>query len=74
MCILLKHELIFISRRINQSETLLRLKWGVSHMLLTAHALNNTAPIIVPFIHHGMDKIMPLAKESMYIIYGDQPV
>eukprot|EP00026_Physarum_polycephalum_P010325 Phypoly_transcript_10484.p1 GENE.Phypoly_transcript_10484~~Phypoly_transcript_10484.p1 ORF type:complete len:316 (+),score=20.39 Phypoly_transcript_10484:22-969(+) len=53
---------IFPEGRVNQSDQLLPFRWGAARMLLEATLPGHKAPLVIPFIHKGMDQIIPLAS------------
>jgi len=50
---------------VNQSGAMLKVKWGVAHMIIAASIMNKsnkyTGPVVIPLVHVGMEKIMPLS-------------
>ncbi|OWF48313.1 tafazzin-like [Mizuhopecten yessoensis] len=46
---------IFPEARVNQTQELIRYKWGVGRMITEAKEL----PVVVPFFHLGMDSVSP---------------
>lgn len=42
--------------RVNQTNELLKFKWGVARLIMESE----TPPLVLPFYHHGLADIMPL--------------
>ncbi|EGG25136.1 tafazzin family protein [Cavenderia fasciculata] len=49
---------LFPEAKVNQSDELLRFKWGIGRMI----AESKVSPLILPIYHTGLDKSMPLGK------------
>ncbi|KAJ3092733.1 hypothetical protein HK102_003608 [Quaeritorhiza haematococci] len=46
---------IFPEGRVNQDPKMIRFKWGVARLLMES----KTPPVVLPFWHEGLDRIMP---------------
>ena len=42
--------------KVNETRNLIRTKWGIGRLVLESER----APLILPFIHRGMEEVLPL--------------
>jgi len=54
---------MFPEGKVNQTSSMIRLKWGIGRLLMEASNL----PIVVPLWHRGFEDIMPEERESTFL-------
>lgn len=64
---------VFSEGRVNQESEMRRFKWGIAHLILQS----KQKPLVLPFFHRGMDKMIPLGTRlprpmsRLSIVFGE---